>query len=276
LSGRQVLVVHEQALYAEAIGRHLLSWGAELVTVPSIDAAVSRSADWPRAALAIIDAARPAGVPAAIARVIAASGNPALPVICVAPLDTQAALARAGVPYPVRMPIRRARLRAAVLNALSQGAARGAGGRDAAGNSTARAPGLAAPAPAQRVLYVDDNPLLIRLVERIFAADPGVRVQTAPDGRTALGLACQQQPDLVLLDLHLPDMSGEALLRQLRAEPRTRRIPAVVVSGDAAPGVAERLLSLGAVAYLTKPFTAAQIRELLRTVGVRRGQRSPR
>jgi CheY-like chemotaxis protein len=130
----------------------------------------------------------------------------------------------------------------------------------------------AAPTPAdpprpRRVLFVDDNPLLTELVERIFAGDPGVTVQTAPDGRTALRLACQQQPDIVLLDLHLSDMSGEALLRQLSADTRTRWIPAVIVSGATTPAAIERLSDLGVVAYLTKPFTSSQLRKLVNTVG---------
>jgi CheY-like chemotaxis protein len=79
----------------------------------------------------------------------------------------------------------------------------------------------AAPPAIRRVLYVDDNPLLTMLVVRIFAADPAVAVQTAPDGKTALDLAFHQQPDVVMLDLHLADMSGETLLRMLRGDPRT-------------------------------------------------------
>jgi CheY-like chemotaxis protein len=122
------------------------------------------------------------------------------------------------------------------------------------------------------VLYVDDNRLLTVLVDRIFAADPAVTVNTAPDGRTGLELAFQLQPDIVLLDLHLPGMSGEALLRQLREDSRTRSIPVVIVSGDTEPETIERLTDLGAAGYLTKPFTAAQLRELVsRIAGPGRG-----
>ena len=114
---------------------------------------------------------------------------------------------------------------------------------------------------------MDDNPLLTELVERIFAGDPGVTVQTAPDGRTGLSLAYQQQPDIVLLDLHLSDMSGEALLQQLNAGTRTHWIPAVIVSGATTPAAIERLSNLGVVAYLTKPFTSSQLRKLVNAVG---------
>lgn len=271
LSGTQVLVVHGQALYAEAIGRHLTDWGAELVTASSIDAAVSRPCDWPRAALAIIDASQPAILPDEIARLTAASANPALPIICVVPMTSRGFLAHGAEPrLSVRTPIRRNHLRRAVLTALSQGAKPPQAARTAdvspvgpGGGPTDEAPTAAAGQPTRRLLYVDDNPLLTVLVERIFAADPTVTVQTVPDGRTALDLALQRQPDIILIDLHLADMSGETLLRQLRADPRTRSTPAAIVSGDAEPATIQQLTDLGAIAYLTKPFTAAQLRELV-------------
>jgi signal transduction histidine kinase len=121
LSGSQVLLVSEQALHAEAIGRHLTGWGADVVTAPSAGAALSRSGDWRRAALAIIDASRPATLAGDIARLTAASANRSLPIVCVAPTASRAALASAGEPRPsVRTPIRRYQLRQAVLAALGQ------------------------------------------------------------------------------------------------------------------------------------------------------------
>jgi DNA-binding response OmpR family regulator len=122
------------------------------------------------------------------------------------------------------------------------------------------------PAP-RHVLYVDDNPMLTKLVERIFASDPAVAVHTAPDGATALHLAAQQQPDIVFLDLQLSDISGEVLLHQLRSDARTRSLPVVIVSGDTSPATIGRLIGLGAAGYLTKPFTAAQLKELVAAVG---------
>jgi signal transduction histidine kinase/CheY-like chemotaxis protein len=265
LSGIQVLVVNEHALYAEAIGRHLTRWGAELVTASSIGAAVSRAGDWQRAALAIVDASQPATLAAEIGRLTATSGHAALPVICVSPMRSRAAFARLGAPGPsVRIPIRQDHLRRAVRTALGQVSPKAEA--PTAGTPSAEAPVPAAGQAARRILYVDDNPLLTLLFERIFAADPAVTVQTAPDGTTALQLAFQQQPDIILLDLHLADMSGEALLRQFRADPRTQSIPAVIVSGDAERATIERLTTLGAIAYITKPFTAIQIRDLVSQV----------
>jgi signal transduction histidine kinase/DNA-binding response OmpR family regulator len=262
LYGAQVLVINEQALYAESIGRHLTSWGAEPVTASSVDAAVSRSGDWPRAALAIVDASCPATLGHDIARLTTAAATTALPIICTAPMASRAAFARLGEPGPfVRIPIRRDHLRQAVLAALGQGAE-----PPRAVQATEVIP--AAPQSTRQVLYVDDNPLLTMLVERIFAADPTVTVNTAPDGRTGLKLAFQLQPDIVLLDLHLTDMSGEALLRQLREDSRTRSIPVVIVTGGTEQGTIERLTDLGVAGHLAKPFTAAQLRELVsRIVG---------
>jgi CheY-like chemotaxis protein len=181
-------------------------------------------------------------------------------------MASRAALARLGEPGPfARIPIRRDHLRQAVRTAL---------GHVAEPPRTAQVITVtpAAPPSTRQVLYVDDNRLLTVLVDRIFAADPAVTVNTAPDGRTGLELAFQLQPDIVLLDLHLPGMSGEALLRQLREDSRTRSIPVVIVSGDTEPETIERLTDLGAAGYLTKPFTAAQLRELVsRIAGPGRG-----
>jgi CheY-like chemotaxis protein len=69
-----------------------------------------------------------------------------------------------------------------------------------------------------------------------------------------MDLAHRYHPNLTLLDLHLPDMCGDEVLRQLKDDPATREIPVVVVSADATRGKEERLLAIGARAYLTKPF----------------------
>ena len=73
----------------------------------------------------------------------------------------------------------------------------------------------------------------------------------------------QDVPDLILLDLHLPDLHGEQVLKELRAEPVTAAIPVVVLSADATPGVIRRLLASGAIAYLTKPLDLAELGKLI-------------
>ena len=73
-------------------------------------------------------------------------------------------------------------------------------------------------------------------------------------GRSGLDLARERRPDLILLDLHLPDLPGDALLQALKEDERTREIPVIMVSADATPTQIQRLLGLGAKAYLTKPL----------------------
>lgn len=113
------------------------------------------------------------------------------------------------------------------------------------------------------LLYIEDNPANIRLVERTLAQRPGVRILTAMYGRLGLELAREHRPDIVALDLHLPDLSGETVLGQLRASRRTRDIPVVILSADATPRQIDRLLAAGAHAYLTKPL---DVRAFLRVV----------
>jgi CheY-like chemotaxis protein len=104
------------------------------------------------------------------------------------------------------------------------------------------------------VLYIEDNPSNLRLVEQVVAERPGVRLITAMQGRLGLDLARQHRPDLILLDLHLPDLPGDEVLRELRGDPVLGRTPVVILSADATPGRIERLRAAGASTYLTKPI----------------------
>jgi len=114
-----------------------------------------------------------------------------------------------------------------------------------------------------KVLYIEDNAINTILVERILRARPGVTFGSAPDGRTGLDRAARQPPDLVLLDLDLPDIGGEQVLAALRASAATRAIPVIVISGDADPDLRRRVLASGAELFLVKPY---QITDLLGAV----------
>jgi len=118
------------------------------------------------------------------------------------------------------------------------------------------------------ILYIEDNRSNVRLVERILARRPGVHLVCTPQGRAGLQHAKRDTPDLILLDLHLPDMAGDEVFRQLWSDPETRPIPVVVLSADATPDQARRLLAAGAAAYLTKPLN---VRELLAVIDERLG-----
>lgn len=120
--------------------------------------------------------------------------------------------------------------------------------------------------PTRTVLYIEDNLANLRLVERILADDPTIEIVSAMQGRLGVDLARQHQPALILLDLHLPDLSGDEVLRQLRDDPATSAIPVAILSADATPGQIRRLLAEGAHSYLTKPLDVAELRHLVATV----------
>lgn len=106
----------------------------------------------------------------------------------------------------------------------------------------------------RRVLYIEDNFSNVTLVEQMLAERPSLELMTAMQGRLGLDLARKHVPDLVLLDLHLPDMPGWQVLAQLKADQSTRDIPVIVISADATAPQVKRLLAAGARAYLTKPL----------------------
>ncbi|AHG91648.1 PAS sensor protein [Gemmatirosa kalamazoonensis] len=113
------------------------------------------------------------------------------------------------------------------------------------------------------LLYVEDNLANLSLVDTILLSRPGWRTMPALQGQLGVELAREHLPDVILLDLHLPDIPGEEVLRRLRGDARTARIPIVVVSADATPTSLERLRASGADAYLTKPL---DVDEFLRVV----------
>ncbi len=113
---------------------------------------------------------------------------------------------------------------------------------------------LDSPVLDRTVLYIEDNHDNVRLVHGILTHRPGVHLLTATLGAQGAELARKHKPDMVLLDLHLPDCDGEQVLRRLKHNPITRAIPVVALSADATPRQIERLLAAGAQEYLTKPI----------------------
>jgi signal transduction histidine kinase/ActR/RegA family two-component response regulator len=118
--------------------------------------------------------------------------------------------------------------------------------------------------PPVSVLYVEDNAANIDLVAGLLARRPSVRLITTMQGRLAVDLARTHRPDLVLLDLHLPDLNGEEVLRRLREDSETADLLVVMLTADATPGQERRLRALGADDYLTKPLDFARVGQLLR------------
>jgi len=124
--------------------------------------------------------------------------------------------------------------------------------------------------PSATLLYIEDNLSNLTLVEAILRVRPAWRTIPALQGRIGLELAREHSPDLILLDLHLPDMPGEEVFRRLREDPRTAHIPIVIISADATPASRARLRSAGADAYLAKPL---DVDEFLGTLGRFLGRR---
>jgi CheY-like chemotaxis protein len=117
-------------------------------------------------------------------------------------------------------------------------------------------PFVATDSTERTVLHIEDNLVGQRLVERILRRLPSVEFLSAAQGMLGVELARRYRPDVILLDLHLPDVSGDEVLRRLRAGDETRDIPVIVVSADTSREIADRLVREGARAYLTKPIDA--------------------
>jgi signal transduction histidine kinase/ActR/RegA family two-component response regulator len=113
------------------------------------------------------------------------------------------------------------------------------------------------------VLYVEDNPSNVRLMQVVLSKRPGITMLHAPDGETGLAMLRERRPDLVFLDLHLPKIGGEEVLRRVWDDPVLRRIPVVVLTADATPAQMRRLLASGATAYLTKPVDVRDVFAIL-------------
>jgi signal transduction histidine kinase/CheY-like chemotaxis protein len=291
LSGVHVLLVHPYPAVAEAARQHLTGWGAAVTVAASAGGAAQRAPEWADAALALVGSTRPAALPAAIRTLTAARGGRPLPVVALTPLIWRPAPPPIPLPWTVTTaPIRRARLREAVLGALglpdpAHGAAPAGpvatGAAEHSGPATAPHPGdrpvrgAGQIPPAHRtVLYIDDNPTLRGLAERILTKDPAITVLTA-GADTGLEQAIMQRPDLILLDLQQPGARGETLIGNLRSDEGTSMVPIIVVSGDTSPATIKRLTSLGATAYLAKPFDAEHLRAVVAATASQRQPAEP-
>lgn len=112
------------------------------------------------------------------------------------------------------------------------------------------------------ILYVEDNPQNIRLVRKMLNMG-GHDVIEATDGTSGVALAIEQQPDLILMDINLPDIDGVEATRRLKAQDATAKIPIIALTANAMHGDREQFLDSGCDGYLAKPVTR---NELLNTV----------
>jgi len=123
--------------------------------------------------------------------------------------------------------------------------------------------GLGIAATAGTIVYIEDDPVNILLLEQYVALYGDVQLQVARDGESGLELARQWMPNLVLLDMQLPDMTGLEVLDRLRADPATSRLRVVALSADAMPAQVTEAIARGAEAYWTKPLALTKFKSEL-------------
>jgi PAS domain S-box-containing protein len=123
--------------------------------------------------------------------------------------------------------------------------------------------------PLIEVLYIEDNQANRVLMKHILSTRPNVHLRTANDGGSGLDLVGTNRPDLVLLDVHLPDMDGPEVLERLRSDAATRDIPVVAVTAGAGSDTRHQLKVLGLDHFLTKPFDLAELFAIIDDVATR-------
>jgi PAS domain S-box-containing protein len=130
-------------------------------------------------------------------------------------------------------------------------------------NSTSHPVAIARPGKQQKLLYIEDNPANLRLVQKVIALRQDINMLDAIDAETGIEMAVAQQPDIILLDIQLPGMDGFAALKILQDNPRTRDIPVIAVSANAMHQDIEQGKQAGFHDYLTKPLDIVNFLALL-------------
>jgi PAS domain S-box-containing protein len=118
-------------------------------------------------------------------------------------------------------------------------------------------------APLRTLLYVEDNPANLKLVEQLILRRPDLRLLTAVNGHLGIEAALAFQPEVILMDINLPDINGFEALKILREDPTTAHIPVVALSANAMPRDIEKGLEAGFFRYLTKPIKIMEFMDML-------------
>lgn len=113
-----------------------------------------------------------------------------------------------------------------------------------------------------RILYIEDNLLNMRLVRKILVS-MGYAMLEAMDGTSGLQLAAQEMPDLILVDINLPDIDGLEVVKRLKEDHRLMNIPAVALTSNAMHGDRERCLAAGFDSYLAKPVARVELKNTI-------------
>jgi CheY-like chemotaxis protein len=118
-------------------------------------------------------------------------------------------------------------------------------------------------APPRTLLYVEDNPANLELVELLIARRTDLRLLSAADGNLGIEFARAYLPEVILMDINLPGISGISAMKILRADPATAHIPIIALSANAVPRDIEKALEAGFFNYLTKPIKVNEFMEAL-------------
>jgi signal transduction histidine kinase/CheY-like chemotaxis protein len=132
-----------------------------------------------------------------------------------------------------------------------------------AARALATLPASAQASSQATLLYVEDNPANLKLVEEILRFRPDLRLLSAPDGHLGIELARAHLPDLILMDINLPCVSGFDALQLLRADPATAHIPVIALTANAMPRDVEKGLAMGFFRYLVKPINIDEFTEAI-------------
>ena len=123
----------------------------------------------------------------------------------------------------------------------------------------------------QKVLIVEDNPLNMRLIEMVLKSNSYTLLK-ATDGEEALDIATREQPDLVLMDIRLPTVSGLEVARRLKENPAFSHIPIIALTAHAMKGDKEKAIEAGCDSYLSKPINTRELPRLVADMLLRRQQ----
>jgi len=118
---------------------------------------------------------------------------------------------------------------------------------------------------SKTILYVEDNEFNLKIVRQLLSRT-SYRLIEAMDGESGVATAQNELPDLILMDVQLPKLSGLDATRQLRADAKTAAIPIVVITSFALSGDAEKAKAAGASAYLAKPYSPRELLQLIRNL----------
>jgi CheY-like chemotaxis protein len=122
---------------------------------------------------------------------------------------------------------------------------------------------LPAGTPQRTLLYVEDNPANMNLIEQLIARRPDMRLLTAVNGTLGIEIARATRPQVILMDINLPGISGIEALKILREDPATAHIPVVALSANAMPRDIAKAMEAGFFRYLTKPIKVKEFMDTL-------------